>query len=588
MVNRWFVLFLFPFFSWGNIEIRSKVSQNPVGLNQSFDLIVYVVSNERVRVKPLNFPSSVEGIVLQGTSTSSQIVQKYDSTQGSSKEFQKNFYFSLLTTQEGEWILPPLNIEVNGRVYKTQSHKVRVSSQIPPRFQLNPSNPFKLFDIFEDSSPDLKDIKNALNLKASVNKKKIYLGEMLFVNWHIYKKRHINFPISIQESGNIQPENFWLHRVKEISSIEFDQVVQEKGVSYFKGLLSSYILFPLKTGRLKIDPLTIKLSVSDLFSFFSNSVTLKSSTILIDVLPLPEIGKGNFTEAVGEFLVQAQVNSQTVKSSDLVSYQIKFEGQGGVNGIKLPDWPINSDFKVYNVLESQNFSPQKSTKIFEILLIPQKSGNLKTPHFKWTTFNPNLESYVEHEIPSLSIKVESSSNEEISQKIGESFLGNIQNNTSKKSLENSIQKFIYKYFWFLFSITFLIISLFLLIRYRFLIFKKPQKNLGKLLLRGCTKARALKNHEKYSEVGVLLLKIIDQIWISLTGTMGRDVDVLLKKCPPSVRLEIGQNLQNLIEKLEFLSFAPHEAHPWTESEIENLIKETEILISRFLKYYKEI
>lgn len=100
------------------------------------------------------------------------------------------------------------------------------------------------------------------------------------------------------------------------------------------------------------------------------------------------------------------------------------------------------------------------------------------------------------------------------------------------------------------------------------------------------KSSSLKNKKLYSEVGVLLLKIIDQIWLSLTGTMGRDMEILLSKCPPSVRSEMGQKFQSLVERLEFLSFAPKEAHEWTEKEVEKIIQETEMIVSRFLKHYR--
>ena len=579
-----FYILFFSFYSKA-VDVQARVSQNPIGMNQNFDFAIDVISTESVDIDPPRLPP-LENFILQNSHTSSQVIQKYSSTSGVFREFQKSFHFTLSAPREGNWTIPSLEVIVDGQSYQTQSIDVEVSSQVSPSRPFNLRDPFKFFDFFEDDSLLFQGVKEGVDLKAVFRKKKIYLGEMFPVEWYIYKKRSLKFPVSIQGYSNIQPQNFWLHKVKDITDIEFDQVVQQRGEEYLRGLLTSYVFFPLKTGKLSIDSLEVKLNISDFSSFFSreNSTQIKSHSVHVEVLPLPTLGKGNFTGAVGEFKIRSQVSSKQIQQSDLLSYKISFEGKGGVSGIKLPLWNQENDFEIYNTLESQEFSPRKSSKTFEVLLIPKRAGTLQIPSFKWTTFDPNLESYVEHEIPSHTIQVQKSSLSE--KQTGESFLGEMRNDSESSFDQNSILKFIYKYFWFIFTFVFFSLSGFLGMRYRYIWFKKPQKNLGKLLLKGCTKARHLKNKKLYSEVGVLLLKIIDQIWLSLTGTMGRDMETLLSKCPPSVRLEMGQKFQSLVERLEFLSFAPKEAHEWTEKEVEKIIQETEMIVSRFLKHYR--
>ena len=584
--------------SWA-VEIRTRFSKNPVAVHEKFDLIIEVVTKQSVDIVPPELPKTLAPLVLRGSHNSSQVFQSFSMPGGMSKEFKEVFYYSLHSSQEGEWTVDPVSVVVDGKSYKTKEMKVEVSSQVQSSPKSLFRGPFDVFDFFQDPSfpPKNLALEGAFQLKVFVEKKKVFLGEMMPLRWFLYKKRGVRVPVSVEEFQNIQPENFWMEKLSSsLQNLSFDRTESLQGEVYLKALLDSYALFPLKTGNLMIPSLKMILRMQGLGSFFSRPrvTELESPAVEIQVLSLPQQGQGNFTGAVGSFLIQSELENRSILKSDILSYKIYFTGQGNVKSIEKPSWPQESDFEVYNILESQKFSLEKSFKTFEILLLPKKTGFLKTPALNLTTFDPHLESYVSHKIPSYSVQVREKEGGFPPKESSEKFFTQQEqkNSTIKepslKMASSGAKSFYQKYAWWIWGILYGFLFLILGWRYGPCFFTKRKKDLGRTLLNACTRAMDMKNQGKYTEAGVILLKVVDHIWKVLTGTSGRDIQVLLEKCPPSVRFELGASIQSLIHKLEFLSFAPDSAYEWSEKEVGQIIQECEMLIQRVLKYYRQV
>ena len=429
-----------------------------------------------------------------------------------------------------------------------------------------------------------------LHLKVISKKKKIFLGEMFPLQWFLYKKRNSTASFVIDNIQTFQPEGFWLEKSEQPSQLEFKQVEQIQGKSYLKALAVEYVLFPLKTGILTIDPVQIQVRTRSFPSFFAQTQdqTLKSRPLKIQISHLPQLGRGLFTGAVGSFLIQSELDKKDILKSDILSYKIHFTGTGGVHNIQLPKWPEDSDFEVYNILESQKFSIEKSSKVFEVLLLAKKSGSLVIPSFVWTTFDPQLQSYVSHELVGYNVNVRplvDSKKEESSQRFFSEKKQEPRAEVRQESFLKEISVYYKKYKFFIIALLFLIFAFFLW-NYRRFFLKKRKKNLEKILLTACKRAMECKKKNQARKAGVELLGVIDQIWEALTGERGSDVSVLLEKSPPSVRKEFGASLSDLIQKLEFLSFAPEDSQKYSEEEVEKIIQECESLVRKVLKYYK--
>ena len=486
-------------------------------------------------------------------------------------------------------------MEINGKIYKTKEIQVEVSADAPPP----PSTLFNLPHIFQEEEDFFfpfrrrrfnGNTKDEFILRPDRTVQEVYLGQGVPVEWFLYKKSRRAFAVNIQPHENLQPENFWTEKVKNPSTAQFTKTEEIEGQEYFQALAASYIFFPLKEGNLRIDP--FKLTVKPVFSgFFTSShpVILESKPILVKVLPLPQQGRGRFTGAVGRFFVFSKADRKQILKNDILSYKIRFEGNGNIRTIKLPPWPEDSDFKVYDILESGEFSLEKSYKEYEILLSAKKSGRLETPKLNWTTFDPDLKSYVSHELEPIKIEAavekavkgeeqkffDPADKQETSESKQKDFLSPLPENVSLYSQ--------YKYlFW---SLVYALLTVLIFWKHRKLLVRKKKTSWSPILNQTFDQAQKSLEEGQYRKVGSLLLNLTDQVWLKATGTGGRELEKLLEKCPPSLRKDLGLEVKNLSSDLEDLSFAERsvENNPWNQEKVEKLIKRCRTTIEKIIR-----
>ena len=584
------------------VSVKSSVSSTIVGVGQPFDLTISISSSEDVDIESPVLPKDMSPFVIQGRSQSTNIVHSFSMPGGQTKTIEKRISYTLTSDKEGQWTIGPIAVKVEGKVYKTKKITVEVSDQAPP----SPPPPSSLFNhpllpkIFqdEDESFPFSFRKNPLLekdeflLKPDKNTKVVYLGQGMPVHWFLYKKGQNSFAVNIQPHENMQPEHFWTEKIKDPLTAQFTETAKIDGQEYFRALAASYVFFPLKEGNLKIDPL--KLTVTTTFSsFFSRKrpTVLASPPVFVKVLPLPQQGRGQFTGAVGRFFVFSKTDRKQILKDDILSYKIRFEGDGNIRTIQLPPWPEHSDFKIYDILESGEFSPEKSYKEYEILLSAKKSGQLKTPRLNWTTFDPDLKSYVNHELEPIEVKVqEADSVKGEEQKFFKPSAPTHQTlNPEQMDVLSPLSEKVsvyskYKYlFW---SFIYALLAVMIFWRHRSFFLRKKKIKWTLILNQTFDQAQKALAEGQYRKTGTLLLNVMDQVWLKAMGAGGQEMDKLLKKCPPSLRKDLGLEVKNLTADLEDLSFAerPESRDPWNQEKVEQLIQRCKTTCEKILRY----
>ena len=606
--QNYFKIFILLFCGLGYfshaVSVQSGVSSKIVGVSQPFSLTVSISSEEDVDISPPVLPKDMSPFVVQGESQSTSISHSFSMSGGQTKTIEKRFIYTLTSDKEGQWTIGPISVKVAGKSYKTKEIKVEISKKAPPSSPPSGSlfNHPLLPKIFQDedenfpfSFPRNRPLsKDEFLLKPDKNKRTVYLGQSLPVHWFLYKKNRHSFNINIQAHENIQPEHFWTEKIKDPSSVQFTQTETINGQEYFRSLAASYIFFPLKEGNLKIPPL--KLTVTTAFSgFFARKrpIVLTSSPISVKVLPLPQQGRGQFTGAVGRFFVFSEVNQKQILKDDILSYKIRFEGDGNIRMIKLPPWPEDSDFKVYDILESGEFSPEKSYKEYEILLSAKKSGELKTPLLNWTTFDPDLKSYVNHELEPVKIEVQEKGDvkEEEQKFFNSSKMDRIQQTPTleKEDVLSPLPESIsfykkHKYLFWSFIYTLLVLMIFW--KHRAFFMKKKKLRWPVILNQTFDQAQKALDEGQPRKAGTVLLNLMDQVWMKTAGTGGREMDKLLEKCPPSLRKKLGIEIKQLKTDLEDLSFSkrPESYNPWNPEKVEKLMKKCREVIEKMIRF----
>jgi hypothetical protein len=233
-----------------------------------------------------------------------------------------------------------------------------------------------------------------LSLKANI--KEIYVGENFVLKLLFKYKKNANIIDLSFEKPNF--DNFWYKQLNDSKQYEEgDYIVQEL----------KFLLFPLKKGILKINPLKINAQVIDgnnSLSFFSNASTnvkIYSNELEFNVKELP-----SNINLIGKFDIKAQVDKKEIKQGEAVSYKLEIQGFGNIDDIKdiklnLSDATIYENKPIIKTKYEDNKYKGIYTKVFSI--IPNKS--MIIPKISLEYFDKDLGFVVLKESEEIKIKL---------------------------------------------------------------------------------------------------------------------------------------------------------------------------------------
>lgn len=164
-----------------------------------------------------------------------------------------------------------------------------------------------------------------LDLEISLSNDKLFVGEQTILTMRFKYKQGLK----IANTSMYKPdfENFWYERLDAKQPFEKDGfIVQEL----------KYLLFPQKSGQLKINPLRIDASIvdvasNDFFSFQRATKTIKlySNELSLDIKSLP---KG--ISLIGDFKLKVNVDKRKINVGESISFKIDIQGQGNIEDIE--------------------------------------------------------------------------------------------------------------------------------------------------------------------------------------------------------------------------------------------------------------
>lgn len=357
----------------------SSHSQVPVGARFK---ITYTLDGDASNFSP---PALQDFNVLMGPSTSRSV--QIVNGQMSSKN---SFSYVISPRKAGTFTIPPASVVSNGKRLQSNSLTIKVTNSGQPQAQ--------------SSQQGGNEISKHLFLKAASSKRKVYLGEQLTVAYKLYNRvRFIDSGIEKMPSLN----GFWSQDVKT----PFDHVNWKNeyvnGMNFEVAELKKTVLFPQRTGKLQIDPLEMSFEVQQMSrNFFDNffgrakttKVKVKSPTVNIEVLPLPEKGKpSSFGGAVGKFTMKTSVDKTSVPANEAITLKVEVKGTGNLKLLDAPPIEFPADFEVYDPKVNDDIavleSGVKGKREFEYLIIPRHAGQFEIPAIEFSYFDPSAKRY---------------------------------------------------------------------------------------------------------------------------------------------------------------------------------------------------
>jgi len=349
-----------------------------------------------------------------GQSTSISTINGRTTTQVS-----YSYTYILRAKKEGTFEIRPASIEVDGKVFESNSIKIQVVKGQPQQSS-TPSQGGN--NTQSTQSVDLG--KDNLFVRVDMNKSNVYRGEQIISTVKLYVSP--NIPISGFDDVNLPTyEGFYTQDIDIPQQINFTREVYHNKI-YQVGVLKKTILFPQQNGKITIKPFSLSLLVrqrvkprsffDDFFSGYRTvKATVKSDPVSVNVRDLPP-APADFMGGVGNFNVTSSISSQDVTTNDAVTLTMKISGTGNIRLIKNPELKLPSDFEVYDPRSTDNVNATNNgasgTKTIEYLFQPRFEGDYTIPPIKFAYFNPATRSYVTKSTKEYDLHVEKGSAEQ--------------------------------------------------------------------------------------------------------------------------------------------------------------------------------
>lgn len=362
------------------VTFEAKVSKTKLGVNERLR-IDFEMNEDGDNFTPPNFENFT---VIGGPNTSLS-----QSWLNGVRSYKKTYTYFLSPKNKGKFNINQATIEIGGETYKTQVVTIEVTSAVK-----RPNDP--------DNADSIAD--ENIHLVAEVSKNNPYLNEAITVVYKLYVSTSTGVS-NWREIDNPRFNDFWSQNI-DIKGLKIQNGMYE-GKEYRYVVLRKTVLYPQKTGKLEIEPLSLDITVDvptnrrDIFGgryMAKVHKTVSAGSRTINVKPLPEQGKPeNFTGAVGDFKFNVITSKSQLNASESLQARVEVTGNGNLKLFKLPKLTLPSSLEVYEPEHAENIRTNLDGMQGSIsdsyTIVPQYKGKYPIPSISFSYFDLASESY---------------------------------------------------------------------------------------------------------------------------------------------------------------------------------------------------
>ena len=377
------ILFLITQIALGQVKFEANVNKNYVGINERFR-VEFLMNEDGDNFNPPNFEAC--GFRVMG-GPSQSISQSWINGRST---FQKSYIYILMPLQKGTLNIKQASVEINGQLYKTLPVKMTVGSAVQAERDPN--------------EVPVVNVDNNLYLIADISKANPYLNEPTTVVYKLYFSNNIGIS-NFKEVNKPKYNDFWSQ------NIEIKNLVAEQGI--FKGqqfrfvVLKKVVLYPQKSGKLEIEPLSLDIDVQvpsgrpNIFGQYQTVEETKrvsAGSKVIAVKALPESGKPeDFSGAVGRFDFKVSPTRTSLKSGESLDLNVSISGTGNLKLFTLSKPVVPSGLEMYDPEHIENIqtplSGMNGSVTDKYTIIPQSKGNYPIKPIRFSYFDLGSNSY---------------------------------------------------------------------------------------------------------------------------------------------------------------------------------------------------
>ncbi len=222
----------------------------------------------------------------------------------------------------------------------------------------------------------------------SLSKSKAYVGEQIIATYTLYSRYS-----SIESSEYDMPklDGFWAEEI-DLGEPGFNSTATVNGIGYRVAILKKQVLFPQRSGTLRLSPMTLNFRVNR--SFFNNGTAVRITSNSTEVIAMELRAKpADYIGAVGELKMDVEVANTSVKANEAIDLTVKFSGRANLKLIDAPKLNFPTDFESYDPKITDritvNGGGMNGSREFQYLVIPRHEGDYNVPAITFSYFDPS-------------------------------------------------------------------------------------------------------------------------------------------------------------------------------------------------------
>lgn len=305
------------------------------------------------------------------------------------RSYSKTYSYTLAPTAQGKFNIKQATIDIEGKTYKSLAKQIVVGPAVD-----KPSDQMTVDDMADES----------LHLVAEVSKSKPFMNEAITVVYKLYVSPSISVS-NYRALDNPKYNNFWSQDIP-ITRLNAQNGTY-KGKPFRYVILKRVVLYPQKSGKLEIEPLSLDVTVDvptnkrDFFGgriYSQTNKTVSAGKRTIDVKPLPAQGKpANFNGAVGSFDFKVTTSKNSLSATESLQAKVEVSGRGNLKLFKLPEPNLPSSLEVYEPEFDENvrttLSGMQGKVANNYTIVPAYKGKYPIPSISFSYFNPKTGNY---------------------------------------------------------------------------------------------------------------------------------------------------------------------------------------------------
>lgn len=363
------------------ISVGASFTPDSTALGEPVNLAVTVTGSQKVRQPPA---IRMEGAQVQYLGPSLQTtINNFEMT------VTMTYRYYVTPNKLGDLLLPPVEIEIEGKRYQTQPATLHV---------------------LQPGQAGLPEANQGVLVELEVPKRAPYIGEAFPVEARILVPAEVRW--SIRSMPDFTSDAFVKTPFQQPFQRQQNRNGREYDVVSFRSVLTA-----VKSGNVALGPVGFKIQMAspkkrdrgaspfggifDGFPFDSEPTVLQERVLRVEeqrvqVRELPAEGKpDSFRGAVGNFRFSVISQQPKIKVGEPLNLMLQVEGEGNFDRIEVPPLVNAEGWRVYppetNFTKSDD-SGLRGVKTFRIAVVPEVNQR-QTPQFEFASFDPSTGRY---------------------------------------------------------------------------------------------------------------------------------------------------------------------------------------------------